>query len=153
MTQNMMNQTQRLRVTHKVIIHAIRRQLLTLSTGKKVTHTSNGNFEQTLLSNRTIPVVVPSMKPRIQQRIEQTVVAPQTPLPPETKEGVTDAALVGVWVNRTLRRVSRTGVNGRNTGDIHHAVSVEHAPYPVLIVVVVTYSPCGINGILKVANK
>ena len=36
--------------------------------------TSNGNFENKLLSKRTIPVVVPTMNPRIDQRIA-TIVA------------------------------------------------------------------------------
>ena len=35
MTPNIMNQTQQPLVTHKVILHAIRRQLLTIATGMK----------------------------------------------------------------------------------------------------------------------
>ena len=55
---------------------------------KTFTHTSNGNetvtdtsnryFEQKVLSNRTIPVVVLTMNPRINQRIGRIVATPQT---------------------------------------------------------------------------
>ena len=41
-----------------------------------VTHTRNRNFEHKLLSNRTIPVVVPTMTPRFDQRIATIVVVP-----------------------------------------------------------------------------
>ena len=41
-----------------------------------VTHTSNGDFEQQLLSNRTIHVLIPTMKLRIDQRIAPMVLAP-----------------------------------------------------------------------------
>ena len=45
----------------------------------KVTNTSNSNFDQKLLRNRTLPVVVPTMNPRIDQRIAPIIVAPQIP--------------------------------------------------------------------------
>ena len=46
------------------------------SNGKgKVSDTSNGNFEHKILSNRTLPVVVPTTKPNIEQRIVLIVVA------------------------------------------------------------------------------
>ena len=67
------------------------------------THTSSGYFEQKLLSSQTIPVVVPMMNPRIEQRIEPIILVPQILLKPETKEVVSNAALGGVWVNRTPR--------------------------------------------------
>ena len=66
-----------------------------------VTHTSNGNPEQKLLSNQTIPVVVPTMKPRIEQKIAPILVVPRTLLTPATKEAIVDAASGVVWVNRT----------------------------------------------------
>ena len=52
---------------------------------KKVTDTSNRYFEQKVLSNRTIPVVVLTMNPRINQRIGRIVATPQTLLMPATK--------------------------------------------------------------------
>ena len=50
-----------------------------------VTDTSNGNFEQKLLSNRTLPVVVPTMNPRIGDRIVPIGGASQTILTLVTK--------------------------------------------------------------------
>ena len=48
----------------------------TINGNETVTHISNRDFAQKLLSNRTIPVVVPTMKPRVFQRIVPIVVAP-----------------------------------------------------------------------------
>ena len=48
----------------------------TSSKNETVTHTSNGNFEQKLLINRTIPVVLMTMNPRIDQRILPIIVTP-----------------------------------------------------------------------------
>ena len=59
---------------------------------EKVTDTNNGNFEQKLLSNRTILVVVLTMNLSIDPRIVPTVAVPQTLLTPETKEVLADAA-------------------------------------------------------------
>ena len=53
------------------------------------THTSNVNFGQKLLSNRIIPVVVPTMNVRINQRIAPIVMVPHMILAPATKEVVT----------------------------------------------------------------
>ena len=60
-----------------------------------VTRTGNNNFEQELLSDGTIPVVVMTMSPGSDQRIEQIVIAPQMLLIPATKEVVANAALGG----------------------------------------------------------
>ena len=56
------------------------------SNGKvKVTDTSNRSFEQKLLSNRTLLVIVTKMNPRIDQMIVPVVVAPQMLLMPAMK--------------------------------------------------------------------
>ena len=60
-----------------------------------VTRTGNNNFEQELLSDGTIPVVVMTMSPGSDQRIEQIVIAPQMLLIPATKEVVANTALGG----------------------------------------------------------
>ena len=53
---------------------------------KKTDHlTSNGNFEQKLLRNQTIPVVVLMVKPKIVQMIAPSVLAPQMFLTPARK--------------------------------------------------------------------
>ena len=93
------------------------------------------------------------MNPRIDQRIASITVAPKTLLTPATKEIITDAASCGVWVNRTPRQVSLTAVGGSTPSDIGHAISIEHAPSPFLIVIFGTSPPCGMNGSLQVANK
>ena len=67
----------------------------TINGNETVIHTSNGGFEQKLLSNRTIPVLPLSMNPGIDQGIAPILLAPQTLLMPATKEVVADAALVG----------------------------------------------------------
>ena len=73
------------------------------SGNERVTHTSKIIFEQELLRNWIIPVVVPNMNPRIEQRIALIVLAPQTLLTPATKEVVTDASLGSAWVNSNPR--------------------------------------------------
>ena len=70
---------------------------------EKVTHASNRNFEQKLLSNQTIPVVIPRMNPRTDQRIAPIVVTPQTLLTTVTKEVVADALSGSVWFHRNPR--------------------------------------------------
>ena len=128
-----------------------------------VTHTSNGNepvtrtsnrhFEQKLLSNRTIPAVVPTMNPRIYQNITPILLTPQTLLTPATKEVIADTASGGAWDNRTTWQVRRTGVNRITPGNICNAVIVKNDPSLVLIGIVVTFPPCVLDAILKVANK
>ena len=101
-----MNQTQQSQVAHKVILHAIHRQLLTLSTGMEQLLTlAMEILKKYILSNRIISVVVPTMNPRIGQSIAPIVVAPQTLLTPAAKEVIADAASGGAWVNRNLRQV------------------------------------------------
>ena len=113
---------------------------------EKVTRTSNGNFEQLFLSNRTIPVLPPEINPGIEQWIALIVLVPMTLLMPAMKEFLADAASGGAWVNRTQWLVSRTGVYRSTPGDIHHAVSSVEPPSPLLIGLVSTYQPCGLNS-------
>ena len=110
-----------------------------------VTHTSNVIFEQKLLSNRSIPVVVPMTNLMIDQRIAPIILEPQTLLTPATKEVAADAASGGTWVNKTLRKVSQTGVSGSTPGNICNNVSGESATSPVLIEIVDTSPPCGLD--------
>ena len=58
-----------------------------------------------------------------------------------------------MWVNRNLRQVSRTGVDGSTPGDIRNAVSEVEPKSPFLIGIVATSPPCGINTIRQVENK
>ena len=63
-----------------------------------VTHTINGDFEQKLLSNHSIPVFPPEMNPEIYQGISPIVLAPQTILVPPKKEADVDAESGGAWI-------------------------------------------------------
>ena len=110
--------------------------------------TSNGNCEQKLLSNRTLPVVVLTINPRIDDIIAPLGGASQALLIPATKEVVTDVASGGVWVNRSPQQVIQMVVYGSTPGDICNSISVEHAPSPVLIGSVTSSPPCGLSGIL-----
>ena len=57
-----------------------------------VTQTSNGNFEQKILRNLTIPVLPPTMNPGIDQGIVLIILSPHTILTPATKELVANVA-------------------------------------------------------------
>ena len=95
----------------------------------------------------------PEMNPRIDQGIVPIFLAPQTLLAPATKEVIAEAASGGAWVNRTLCQLSRTGVYGSTPGNIHNSIGVVEPPSPVLIVIVATYLPCGLNASKNVVNK
>ena len=120
---------------------------------KKVTDTSIGNFEQILLRNWNLPVVIPTMNPRIDQSIVPIAVATKTLLKPETKEVVADATCGGAWVNMTLRQASRTGVYRSIPRKNCNSVIIKHSPYPLLIRIVSTYPPYGLRGSLQVVKK
>ena len=68
----------------------------------------------------------------IDQKIVLPIVAPHMLLTPATKELVADAALGGTLVNRTPRKVIRTGIGGSTPGENFNSVSVEHCTSPVL---------------------
>ena len=70
---------------------------------EKFMETRNGDFEQNILSNRTLPVVVPTMYPVIDYRIVHIVGASQTLSTPATKEVIVDASSGNAWVNRNPR--------------------------------------------------
>ena len=93
------------------------------------------------------------MQPGIDQGIVPFALVPQTLLAPTTKEVVTDAASGGAWINRNPRQVNRTGVNVITPGYISNDVSIIEPTSPVLIRIVATSPPCGLNVIQKVVNK
>ena len=88
------------------------------SNPETVTHTRNGNFEQTLLSYWTILTLPPPMNPGIDQVIVGIKFTPQTLMTPATKEIIVDAASGSEWTYRTPRRVCSIGVDGSNPGNI-----------------------------------
>ena len=105
---------------------------------ERVTHTSNGNFEQKLLSNRTIPVFPPVMNPGVDQGIAPVVLAPQMLLTPATNEVVADAVSGGAQKNMAPQKVSKTSVAGSTPYNIRDNVNVFEPPSSVLIGVVIT---------------
>ena len=58
-----------------------------------------------------------------------------------------------MWVNRTLQKVSRTGVNGSTPGDIFNSVRVVEHPSSLLIGIVPTSPPYGLNASHQIANR
>ena len=125
----------------------------TSNANETVTDTSNGKFEQKILSDRTIPVVVLKMNPRIDQRIAPIVMEPHTILTPAAKKVVANTASGVAWVNRNPQQVIQTGVNGSTPCDIRNDVSVKYAPAPVLIEIIDNSPTCSLSGILKVVKN
>ena len=99
----------------------------------KFKDTSNVNFQQKLLSNRTLPTVVPTMDPRIDYRIETVGGSSQTLLIPATKEAVEVAAYGSPWIDQTLRQVIQTGVSRSTPGDTGSAIRSKPATSQFLI--------------------
>ena len=120
---------------------------------KTVTHTSNRNFEQKLLSNRTIPVLPLPMNPSIDQGIAPIILSPQTLLTSARKEVIVDAALCSAWVHWTQWQVSSMGVDGSTPGYILNVVIIVELSFPVLIGIVVTSPPWVINVSQDFGNK
>ena len=112
---------------------------------KTVTRTGNGIFKHKLLSNRNIPVLPPELNPSIDKSIALILLASQRLLAPVMKEGVADAVSGSAWVNMTPRQLIQTGVERSTPGNIRNAVNVVEPPSPVLIGIVSTYPPCGLN--------
>ena len=124
------------------------------SNGKETfSDTSNGDCEQKILSNRTLPIVVPTMNPRIDNKISPIGGASQTLLTLKTKEVAADTVLFGAWFNQTPRQVSPSEADGITPGKIGHSVRSKPAPSPVLIVSVTASPICGLSRSLHAANK
>ena len=123
------------------------------NSNETVTHTSNEIFEKKLFSNHIIPVFSPVMNLGVEQGIAPIILAQQTLVATGTKEVVANAALGGAWINRTPRKVSSTGIDRITTGNIRDAVRVVEPPSPVLVVIVDTSPPFGLNMIQQVPNK
>ena len=106
-----------------------------------VTHTSNVFFEQKLLSCRTIPVLSP---PTNSDTTTITLIPPAL-LTHVTKGIFTDVASGGTWASRTLRRVSKTGIDGSTPGGNDNAIGIVETYSPDLLGIIGTSPTCGIN--------
>ena len=125
-----MIRTHRTQVTHKAILQAILKQLLTLAT-------------KTLkkMSYWTIPVLPPPKNPGI----AVIRLTPMTLLRPTTKGIVMDMASGGAWTSGTPRKVSRTDVYGSTPGGMNNSISIVENSSPDLIIIIGTDPPCGLN--------
>ena len=85
------------------------------------------------------------MKPGIDRGISPIVLAPQTLLVTAKEEVTMNTASSGAWINRTPRKIIRTGVDRITPGNILNTVSVVESTSIVLVVIVATYTPWGLN--------
>ena len=94
------------------------------SDGKKikVTDTSNGDLHQTLLINRTLPIITTMMDPPVDDSIETCSGTPHTLATTLTKEFITDAAYSSPRFLRTPRNVRRTCRGITDPGENIYAV-------------------------------
>ena len=79
---------------------------------RKVTDTSNGYLKQKLLSNRTLPIIVMTMDPKIDDRIATCGESPHNMAITLTTEVISDAARRSAQVLWTPRHASRTVRDG-----------------------------------------
>ena len=79
--------------------------------------------------------------------------ASQNLLTPATKEVVADAACGSVWVNRTLRHVSRTERDGSTPGGTGMVVRSKPDPSPVMIGIPTISPACVLSGRFQVRKK
>ena len=117
------------------------------------THTSNRIFEQKLLSNWTIPILPSPANREIDQGIETIRLAPQMLLTLLTKEIVAGAVSGSAWISRNLWQVSRTSVNGSTPGDISNDIGIIEPYSTVMIGIIGTDPPCGLNISQEVGDK
>ena len=97
------------------------------------------------MSYRTIPVITLPKNPGIDQQIVVIIVAPQTLLMPGNNKIVAVTASGGAWIYRTLRQVSKTGVDGSTLGNIHNDIGIVETSSLFLIGLNGTTAPCCLN--------
>ena len=129
---DIMNQT---RLTQKAILKSDPRVATHTSDAKKikVAYTSNRNFQQKVLSNRTHPIITLTIDPLILDMVATCGGTPCALITPTTKEVIMDAACISTRVLRTpghVSRMSRYGTTPRN-GDV--VVRSSRYNRPVLI--------------------
>ena len=124
------------------------------SDGKEmVAYNINVIFQQKILSNRTLPVVVLMMEPRIDDRIATVGGDYHTLATTAMVEVIAETARVSAWVNWYSRHGSRTGRYCSTPGDTGMDVTSKPAPSQVLIGSPTISPSCGIIESLQVGNK
>ena len=122
------------------------------SKNRKVTDTSNGDLQQTLLINRTFPIVTTTMYSRMDDRIATCVGTPHTIATHTMKEVMTDVAHRIARVLLTPRHVSRMGRDGTTPRETPYALSPPQDNSPVLIGGIRVSPAIGHSGSLQVLN-
>ena len=116
-------------------------------------NTSNGNFQQTLLSNRTLPIITTAIDPQIYDRVATCGRNPRTITMDTTKEVITDAARRCAWVFRIPGHVSRTRRDGTIPRDFRVATRPPQDNGPVLIGDIAPLPKMGHIGSLEVLGN
>ena len=84
---------------------------------RKVTDNSNRDFQQTILSNRTLLIITITIDPHIGNRVATSGTSLLKIATPQTTEVITDAARSNVQILWTPGHVIRTGRNGTTPGE------------------------------------
>ena len=84
---------------------------------RKFTDTSNGNLQQKLLINRTLPIITMTIDPRIPDRVSTCGGTPRVHTTTNKKEVITDAAHSSARILWTHGHVSRTSRDGTTPRD------------------------------------
>ena len=92
------------------------------------TDTTNGNYPQKLLINRTLPMIIPTIEPRIVDGIAASRGTTHERQNPALKVIVTDVALSGARVFRTPADVSQMGRDG--SSGLQHFHNVPQVDFP-----------------------
>ena len=120
---------------------------------RKVTDNSKGDFQQKLLSNRTLPIITTKIDPRIDDRIATSGASPHKLVTSQTTEVITDEALSSARILYTPRGVRRTDRDGTTPGDCKIAVRSLRAYSPVMIGGIGVPPTRGHSGSFEVLNK
>ena len=120
---------------------------------RKVTDTRNRDFQQKLLSNRTLTIITATIDPRIDDMVATCGASPHKLATPQMTEVITDMSCSRAWILRTPRYVRWTDRDGNTPGKCDIAVRSPRDNSPVLIGGIGVYLASGHSGILKVLNK
>ena len=120
---------------------------------RKVTDANIENLQQTLLINRTLPIIATNIDTLILDRVATCGGTPRARTKPTTKGVLIDTALISVRVLWTPGCVSRTGRDGTTPVNTPHAVNSPRENGPVLIGGTTVSPTCGIMGSQDIFNK
>ena len=122
-------------MTQKAILQIGSKVATHTSDGKKikVTDTSNGNLQQKLLNNRTLPIIATLFDPCIDDRVATSRALTIKLVTPRTKEVITYLVRSNARTLWTPGHVSRTGRDSSTPGNCNIYVRSPRVNSPVLI--------------------